>query len=212
MGAYFLPTFNTRSILTNIDHIPELAENFIIGNDDVFLSHSVLPDFFFQEGNVVVRGEYCDMTDPRFDTLHFDGLKCATRILKKQANRYLTLSHGFMPLKLTCLKELRARFPAEFANNEKYRFRHQSQFLVEVLVSQFLLEKGQAILEGTEEMIHFSFQLCREGTEEKLKFLFSLLQTKQRSMFCINDFSALETRFAWVGKTLDKICSPANFD
>ena len=206
-----LPQFNTRSILTNMDKIPGIADIAIIGNDDTFFAQPVSANLFEQQGRLNVYGDMIDNQDERFNSLHFDALKLSASLLNPNSTQYLMLSHGFMPTSIPAISELRTLFPAEFVNNTRHKFRHRSQFLIEALVSQYLVEQGRAKLQSTEKMVHFSFQLCRQGTEEKLKFLFSLIESGQRNMFCLNDFSAIKQRFDWVENKLTELCgSPIN--
>lgn len=53
----YLPTFNSSTILWNLNKIPELAEHFILFNDDVFIIDETKPEDFF------VDGKPCDLPD-----------------------------------------------------------------------------------------------------------------------------------------------------
>ncbi|MBF7140305.1 stealth family protein [Pediococcus pentosaceus] len=46
----YLPTFNSNVIELSIGNIAELSENFVLFNDDTFLSDFVTPDYFFKYG------------------------------------------------------------------------------------------------------------------------------------------------------------------
>lgn len=46
----YLPTFSSHPIELNIHRIPELSENFVYFNDDVFLVKPVEPELFFKDG------------------------------------------------------------------------------------------------------------------------------------------------------------------
>ena len=46
----FLPTFNSNAIELNIGNIEGLSEQFVLFNDDMFLTHECRPDDFFKEG------------------------------------------------------------------------------------------------------------------------------------------------------------------
>ncbi|MBQ3811807.1 MAG: Stealth CR1 domain-containing protein [Kiritimatiellae bacterium] len=48
--AAWLPTFNARPIELNLHRIADLAERFVLFNDDMFLLRPVGPDFFFRRG------------------------------------------------------------------------------------------------------------------------------------------------------------------
>ncbi len=53
----YLPTFNSNVIELNYHRLPGLAEHFVLFNDDVFLTNSVLPDFFFNNGMPVLLSD-----------------------------------------------------------------------------------------------------------------------------------------------------------
>lgn len=46
----YLPTFSCQAIEWNLHRIPELAENFVFFNDDVFMIKPTLPEDFFVDG------------------------------------------------------------------------------------------------------------------------------------------------------------------
>ena len=46
----WLPTFSSRCIDMNLHRIPDLAEQFVYFNDDMFLTGAVEPEFFFKNG------------------------------------------------------------------------------------------------------------------------------------------------------------------
>ena len=51
----YLPTFNANTIEMNFQRIEELADRFVLFNDDVFLLRPVAPEFFFKEGKPVLK-------------------------------------------------------------------------------------------------------------------------------------------------------------
>lgn len=57
--AAFLPTFNSIPIELNLHRIPELSEQFVLFNDDIFLLNPVSPDFFFKKTNPVLPCSLC---------------------------------------------------------------------------------------------------------------------------------------------------------
>ena len=202
----YLPTFNTRSILTNVDKIPGLSQHFIIGNDDIFFARKVTSDFFLSNKGMKV---YCDVikrTDVPVSSIHYKGVLRSSNMINPASDELLLLSHGFTILDKATIAELRIRYANDFDENLKFRFRHESQFLIESLICNHHLVNQSADFMTTEQMIHFSFQLCREGTPEKLAFLFSLLESGKRSMFCLNDFVALKKRCEWVTEKLELLC------
>jgi len=53
-----LPTFNSCSIITMLYRIPEMAEHFVIFNDDTFLMRPTKVEDFFVNGLPVIRGRW----------------------------------------------------------------------------------------------------------------------------------------------------------
>ena len=56
--AEYLPTFHSDTIELNLFRIPDLAERFVLFNDDVFLLRPVPPEFFFRKGLPVLPCEF----------------------------------------------------------------------------------------------------------------------------------------------------------
>ncbi|MBO7464783.1 MAG: Stealth CR1 domain-containing protein [Bacteroidales bacterium] len=50
----YLPTFNSNVIELNYHRINELSEQFVLFNDDMFLTRSLCPEFFFHNGSPVM--------------------------------------------------------------------------------------------------------------------------------------------------------------
>lgn len=61
--AAYLPTFNSNTIELNLHRIPDLAEQFVLFNDDVFILRSITPEFFFRNGQPVIP---CDLGIPKW--------------------------------------------------------------------------------------------------------------------------------------------------
>jgi hypothetical protein len=61
----YLPTFNSHTIELNLHRIPDLAEQFVYFNDDMFLLNAVTPEDFFKNG---LPKETCGLDVPRFDS------------------------------------------------------------------------------------------------------------------------------------------------
>ncbi len=61
--AEYLPTFQSNTIELNLHRIPDLAEHFILFNDDMFLLHVLDPNTYFRNGLPVLP---CDLSIPRW--------------------------------------------------------------------------------------------------------------------------------------------------
>ena len=61
--AAYLPTFKSETIELNLYRIPDLSEQFVLFNDDVFILKSLTSDFFFKKGQPVIP---CDLGIPKW--------------------------------------------------------------------------------------------------------------------------------------------------
>ena len=204
----YLPTFNTRSIVSLIDKIPDLSQKFIYGNDDFMFGANVAPDFFFKQGMPIIYGDLVTNVTTMQPTLFQQGMMNAAKMIGFPSHSFINISHGFQPMDRNIIELLRDKFPAQFTNNLAHKFRHRSQFLLESLHNHYCHRYQNVEISGTEPMVHFSFQLCREGGAEKVKFLFDLFHQDKRKMFCINEYQSLYPRLPFVQNELDALCGP----
>lgn len=204
----YLPTFNTRSIVSLIDKIPDLSQKFIYGNDDFMFGANVAPDFFFKQGMPIIYGDLVTNVTTMQPTLFQQGMMNAAKMIGFPSHSFINISHGFQPMDRNIIELLRDKFPAQFTNNLAHRFRHRSQFLLESLHNHYCHRYQNVEICGTDPMVHFSFQLCREGEDEKVKFLFDLFHQDKRKMFCINEYQSLYPRLPFVRNELDALCGP----
>ena len=204
----FLPTFNSRAIVTALHTLDCLSEQFILGNDDLMLSADVTPSFFFEGRKPIVRGSWCSLPKNDDIKLHMQGILNSAFMLDYSSSSFLVLSHAFVSLDKARLNKLAISFSDEFMNNKKYKFRHRDQFLVESLYNHYCMKYGEGILGDFDFMVHFSIQLCREGAPEKIDFLFDLIMRKERKTFCINEFQSLLKISPNLHSLLDEICGP----
>ena len=63
--AEYLPTFQSFTIELNLHRIPDLSEQFVLFNDDMFLLQPLKPEFFFKKGFPVIP---CDLGIPYWMT------------------------------------------------------------------------------------------------------------------------------------------------
>ena len=201
-----LPTFNSRAIASRLHKLEGLSEHFLLGNDDVMLSAPVEKSFFFQDDKSVIYADWGRLEAHQSGTLYQQGIVNSAKMVGFDKQRFLLPSHGFFPMSKGIVGELEARFPEAFKNNVQFRFRHESQFLVEALYIHHCVGQDICILRDTGPMVHFSFELCRTGAIEKVEFLLGLLKEGKRRMFCINEYQSLAARFADLQCWLDEIC------
>ena len=206
----YLPSFNTRAIASLIWKIPGLSEHFIYANDDLMFGSAVEKSFFFQpNGLPVTYGDWISHSADKVLTLFQLGVLTSGQLEGFTAQHHIMTSHGFQPMTKSLIENLSTRHPAAFENNLRYKFRHESQFLIEALQNHYLIGALKQELQPTTAMVHFSFELCRIGAAEKVEFLLNLFLQGQRKMFCLNEFQSLYPRLPFVLDYLEQICGPA---
>jgi len=205
-NEHFLPTFNTRSIATNIHKLPQLSEYFVYGNDDFMLSAPVEPSFFFKHDLPVVMGEWRTISEEENVTLYQQGMINSATLEGYGRSKFIMLSHGFQAMRKSLNVEAECIFKDAFTKNLTHRFRHRNQFLVESLMNHFCHKRYNVPLSSVEPMVHFSFELCRSASKEKIHFLFSLLESGARSMFCLNEYQSLVERMPEIRHLLEALC------
>lgn len=95
----YLPTFNSRTLELNLVDIDELAENFVLFNDDFFALDTLDPELFFHEGlpcDFAILNAYSGdgispvlMNNLRHLNRHFD----KRQVLRSRPGQWLNLSY-----------------------------------------------------------------------------------------------------------------------
>lgn len=124
-----LPTFNSHAIETVLHRIPDLSENFIYLNDDVFLCNDIRPDCFFSMNSVHYFPSRHDIPYERefallrpVDTGAINSAQLLEKAFNQQPRK--KLQHAPFALKKSILEEIEARFPHEVAATRSHAFRH----------------------------------------------------------------------------------------
>lgn len=167
---HVLPTFNARSIITMVWRIPGLSERFLLLNDDFALIRPVLPEHFFHENGIVVRGKWRSFNDKPLGNLfkyccsklfpkaykryvnnrarHRDAVK-ATAKLTGFKEKYFHTSHEPKPLRVSTLKHFYTSHPDIFVNNFTPKLRSSNQYLNEELGIFLEMKAGHAIIDNS---------------------------------------------------------------
>lgn len=94
-----LPTFSSNVIETSLQRIPELAEHFVLFNDDMFLNRPVKPDYFFKDGvpkdALILRPLY---PASAFDKIIFNDVSVVNKHFAKRKAQKDLLGKLFSPL------------------------------------------------------------------------------------------------------------------
>lgn len=152
----YLPTFNSHVIEAHLHKIPDLSENFIYFNDDVFVARPLSRTHFFQDNGLAslfVAHKYLDQLFHRgkhTPTLlaSLSSQKLLKRYFENSPNQMLV--HTYVPLKKSCFKSAWDRYEIEIKGFLNNRFRSDSDlnlatFLVPWLM--FLQAKSTSHLE-----------------------------------------------------------------
>jgi len=123
-----LPTFNSRAIESNFQHIPGVAEHILYFNDDFFLCQPMAAaDFFPREGAVAVFPSRHDIPYGRTTGLRpidYGALNACELLIRDFGYRPLKkLHHSPYPLLRSNLEELEQRYAELFASTRTHRFR-----------------------------------------------------------------------------------------
>lgn len=160
-----LPTFNIRSIISVLWRIPDLAERFIFLNDDFLLAQPLMPEDFFRDDKMVVRGRWERLPWLRIDQRLIRRLGGAKRTdsLKRPGNRdaqarsaelagceqqYFRVPHNPHPLLRSVIEQWVSEHPEPFARNLRFRLRSGEQFLMDSLATHLALLSGRAVVDN----------------------------------------------------------------
>ena len=157
-----LPTFNSLSISTVLWRIAGLADQFLYLNDDFCLLQPLRPEDFFDDGIMLVRGEWRLQSSRRplrwaaealRRMLHRDPSQARVRhltVLERGAQvagetqRYLRLWHTPYPMRRSTLAAFFGQHPDLLAANLSHRLRSNGQFNPESLAAHLEWRAGTA--------------------------------------------------------------------
>ena len=130
-----LPTFNSLAIESMLWRIPGLSENFIYFNDDCVLVRPVVPEDFFKQDQLVMRGSWKIHThhswSHKFNNLCSRTLKHNDhRLIQERSaaligydRKFFHLPHVAFPLNKSLFKRYFAEHPEVLFENISYAFR-----------------------------------------------------------------------------------------
>src|SRR6187431_2373171 len=192
----YLPTFNTRSITTMLWRIPGLAENFLYLNDDFVLIQPTEPEYFFQDDQLVLRGNWQTFTEKKlskkllkfFQKLlgkpvgstqkrasYAAAIELAAKVLGFD-RRYYDLPHNPHPSKKGLLEEFYNENPQLLKENASYKLRSAEQYVGESLMSHLAIKHERALLEN-----RFKTLQLKPGEQSITRIQRKLMQADQNS-------------------------------
>jgi hypothetical protein len=162
----YLPTFNSRAIISLLWRIEGLSERFVYFNDDFSLLRPVAETDFFRDGKVVLRGTWLPQSRYRLSrrlaalwkslarrgkadrASNHDAQELSARIGGFD-RRYYRMYHNPYPFRRATMRAFFAAHPDLLARNASYRLRSSEQFKGEVLAAHLEIAQGAAILDNS---------------------------------------------------------------
>lgn len=158
----FLPTFNSRAIISLLWRIPGLAERFVYFNDDFMLLQPLRETDFFRGDSIVVRGRW--RLQARYSWTQMraarsrqaaagsgddeasarDAQEAGARLAGYRL-RYFRLYHYPYSFRRSPLEAFFAQYPRLLEENVRHRLRSSQQFKTEGLAAHLALRRGLAV-------------------------------------------------------------------
>jgi len=225
----YLPTFNTRSINKMLWRIPDLAEKFLVFDDDCFLINQVYPEDFFIGEKTVLRGIWSPSrlslgkkikhTIKHF--LKYKGIKfhpwkryChyinGAKLIGFE-DRYFELFHAPFTAKRSVLEEFYTKNPKILEQNIRYRFRNKFQTTSSVIFTHLTLKNNKAVIKDDTNTLLI---IPKKGGLTKDRYKFDLIKNGKSNIkfLCFQDLYFLKQEnsheFAEVIDYLEKTIMP----
>jgi len=197
-----LPCFNSCSIGNMLYRIPNLAEYFIIFNDDTFLMRETTIDDFFINEYPIVRGDWKAFYENQlFRKFYYNTLSILGVDKKKKTagfkqfqqtsaklagmKKYVRRYHTPVSLRKSTIENFFKKKEV-LKNNVHYRFRNENQFIISSLAEHLELKNNTANYTKDTQLTYF--RSYKRPSEVKLK-LENFLKNK-RNLFMT--FQSLE--------------------
>jgi hypothetical protein len=183
-----LPTFNSHAIESQLHHIEGLSEHFLYFNDDVFLGRPLHASRFFTS-NGVAQFFQSPTAVPMTPVTGDDDLNFAAgknnRALIKEAFGH-TLTHAFLhaphPLRVSVLRDIEERFPAETGRTAHSQLRSALDISVPSSLHHYY---GYFTARSAPGQLRVAY--VDIGNPEQHPHLTQILTLRGHDAFCLND-------------------------
>lgn len=193
----YLPTFNSRSIISLLWRIDGLAEHFVYFNDDMVLLRDVQADDFFRDDALVLRGQWQPTSSSAWHRRLWHALKYViprkrqrpgniaaqelSALVAGSARRFFRLKHFPYPMRRSTLAAFFRDHPGLLQRNVRHRLRSKAQFKTESLAAHLELLHGHALIDNHLRLVELEprkqsaarirRELARAVTDERARFL-----------------------------------------
>lgn len=193
IDSKYLPTFNSHVIEAHLHKIPNLSENFIYFNDDVFVARELAREHFFHHNQIasifLSDKSIRSMRDKGRITPTLLASENSISLLRKKYHKEIDspLVHTYVPLKKSIYEQCWSLFEKEIKTFLPNKFRGDNDLnLPTFLVPWLMYQEGKSIPKA-EICYYFNIRSNQAKT-----FYQKLLHKKESSYsphsFCANDF------------------------
>lgn len=181
-----LPVFNSSAIISQLHHIPDLAEHYLYLNDDVFFGQDARPSHFWLAGGIAkvfpsrrVRpfGQPGPQAAPHLNITR--NIRAAL-IDSLGVNVSLAIRHTPYPQIRSVNAEIEDRFP-QLRDTAGQQFRSHTDIAQDQLFHYYAQATGRAVASS------ISYDYANVGRADSLPRLRRLLASRSRMVFCLND-------------------------
>ena len=194
----YLPTFNSHVIEANLYKIPDLSEDFIYFNDDVFVARELVPEHFFRQNGVasifIAAKKLKVMQEKGIMTPTLCASLNSIRLLQRRYDTSINmpLVHTYVPLKKSMYQlawelyepEIRDFLPNKLRTNEDLN-------MATFLVPWLMYLEGKSVL--TSEICYYFNIRSANAPAQYAKLLRKNHTGEQPHSFCANDFNSKST-------------------
>lgn len=222
----YLPTFNSRAIISLLWRVPGLSDRFVYFNDDFALLRPVREEDFFHGNAMVVRGRWRLQSSYSWKHLRArvaggaggedhararDAQEAAARLVGHRL-RYFRLYHLPYSFLRAQLEAFFAAHPRLLEDNVRHRLRSSRQFKTEGLAAHLALADGRAVVDGRLRAVQLD--PVAHGIADLRKRMRHAEQHPGRAFACVQslDMATPEVReeiLAWLRRRIGGPDSPA---
>lgn len=180
-----LPCFNSTVIEHCVVNIPELSENFLYANDDMFFWNDITPDFFFNEKGQNIFRFSTPIRSKKYNGYYGSRIFYSYQLAMEKFGHCVKYfpHHSIDPYNKSDLLEYQRYFSQEFARTMHSHFREKTD-IHRSFYAYFMIEEGKAVPVINK---HSWFWRSEDGyISLKIKHLKKVLKQKY-PILCIND-------------------------
>lgn len=210
----YLPTFSSHCIELNFHRIPELEEQFVYFNDDMFLTRPVMPEDFFRKGlpcdaailypiHMVQNGIRAEINDLYVINEYFR----KNEVIKKNLRKWFSPCYGKMLLRTICMMPF-SRFSGFYVHHIPCSYLKSTYQKVWEIVPEILNETCEHRFRKTTDVNQWLFEywqyaegcfsprspqcgIMEEGAEN-LQKVCEYIEKQKYKMICWNDSKDIE--------------------